>query len=182
MSTIPPVQFTVRVDAAMTRLAWRAWFFRRHRVVPLAIACLFVLCASLLDYARAGALRPVSIAGLSVSVLSVLLYGTGYVAGLRRALAKLSAIAGGQATYTLTPSTVAAESSLGSVAVAWPAVAELRKCGDLIIMEFRGADYTILPAAQIPAEALAFLIQCCETAGARLVGLPAAAPVTPPPA
>lgn len=167
-------QFTVRVDAAMMLLAWKAWFFRRQRVLLLALASLLVVAACAMKYQSAGRLEPLSVAGLSVVGVTILLYGAGYLAGRRQALQKHRAILHGEATYTLIPATIAAASSLGSITLDWSTVAELRRYRGLLLLAFRGTSYSTLPEAQIPAPAREFLISRCRAAGATLVDIPAA--------
>lgn len=77
----------------------------------------------------------------------------------------------GRATYTFSDATIQASSALGSIALTWSALAEVRGYRDLVLLGFRGAMYSPLPSAQIPPDALAFLIDRARSAGAKISGL-----------
>lgn len=154
----------------MMRQAWHAWFFKDQRIWAHVAAVILLAGAAAYDL-RDGRLGTVSIVGLTVLVLFILILLSCYRLGVRRAISKLDAIVDGRAVYILTDSTIDATSSLGSVSLTWSAVSELRRYHDLILLGFRGATYSVIPAAQIPAEALSFLIERCRAAGTRLVDL-----------
>lgn len=165
-----PYQFDVRVAPAMMRDAWNAWFFRGQRLLPLLPAAVALLAVAAYEH-RHGTISTITIFGISALVAFLLMFGTAYFVGLRRSLSKLDSIDEGKATYTLTDSTVGAVSSIGSISLAWSSVAELRRYRGSILLGFKGAMYSTIPAAQIPDDALAFLIDRCRTAGARITGL-----------
>jgi hypothetical protein len=162
--------FEVRVDAAMMRQAWNAWFFRGQRFWRLGIAVALLLGGAALDR-RSNHLSTISIVGLTVLGFGLVIFVRSYFVGLRRSLDTLEAIVDGKATYTLTDSTIEAVSSMGSVSLAWSSVAELRRYEGLILLGFRGAMYSTIPYSQITPEALAFLSERSRTAGAQLIGL-----------
>ena len=162
-----PHDFEVTVDSTMMRAAWHAWFFRGQRLWALLVAGGLVVVSAGFD-SRSGGLRTVSIIGLTVLGLAVLVFVAGYYVGLHRSLSKLGMIDGGTAVYRLTDETIEARSSLGSISLAWTAVAELRRYRDLILVGFRGAMYSIVPSSQIPEASLAFLVEKCRAAGARI--------------
>ena len=103
--------------------------------------------------------------------MAVLVFGAGYFIGLRRSLSKLEAIVDGKATYTLNSTNVESVSSLGSVSVSWSAIAEIRRYRDLILLGFRGAMYSTIPASQIPNDALSFMVERCRASGAKITDL-----------
>lgn len=165
-----PHEFEVTVDSAMMKAAWHAWFFRGRRIWTLLIAAGLVLASAWFD-SRSGGLGTISIIGLTMLGVAVLVFVSGYLIGLRRSLSKLDMFTDGRAAYRLTDETIEARSSLGSVSLAWAAIAELRRHGDLVLLGFRGAMYSIVPVSQIPEESLAFMVERCRTAGARITGL-----------
>ena len=154
----------------MIRQAWNAWFFKEQRVWPLVVGAALVLAYAIYD-ARSGGLGALSVSLLTLLGLCVLLIVSSYFIGLRRSLSKLEMITEGRASYTLTDSTIEAVSSLGAISLAWAAVAELRRYRTLILLGFRGGNYSTIPVSQIPADALAFMVERCRSAGARLTGL-----------
>ncbi len=164
-----PHEFGVKVDLAMMRAAWHAWFFRGQRLWTLPVGAGLVL-VSAYD-SRSGGLGTVSIVGLTVLGLAALIFVTGYFIGLRRSLSKLDMITDGRATYRLTDESIEAQSSLGSVSLAWSSIAELRRYKDLVLLGFRGAMYSIVPASQIPEASLAFMVERCRAAGAQITDL-----------
>lgn len=163
-------KFAVQVDSAMMRSAWHAWFFRGQRIWTLVVAVALIVVSAAFDF-HSGSLHTVSIVGLTASSLAVLLFSVGYFVGLRRSLSKLETIVDGRATYTLSDATIEAVSSLGSVSLDWSAIAELRRYRDLILLGFRGAMYSTIPAVQIPDEALSFMVERCRASGAQITGL-----------
>ncbi len=165
-----PHTFTVQVDSAMMKQAWRAWFFREQRIWPL-VAAVALIVISAVDDLRHGSVGTISIIGLTVLGGIILLFASSYQIGLRRSLSRLDAIVDGKATYTLTDSTINAVSSLGSFSLDWSTVAELRRYHDLILLGFKDTMYSTIPAAQIPADSLSFMIERCRASGARLVDL-----------
>ncbi len=163
-------EFTVTVSAAMMKAAWNAWFFRGQRIWTLWLAAGLVAVGAYLD-ARSGGLRTISLIGLTVLGVLVFILLSGYLIGRRRSLAKLDMISDGKAAYRLTDEKIEAQSSLGSVSLAWSSIAEIRKYNDLILLGFRGAMYSIVPASQIPEQALAFMVERCRAAGAQIANL-----------
>ena len=162
--------FSVQVDSAMMRRAWHAWFFRGQRIWMLVLAAALLAMSAAVDLCSGG-LGVLSTVGLTVLGMAVLIFSVGYFTGLRRSLAKLEAIVDGKATYTLKDTSIEAVSSLGSVSLAWSSIAELRRYRDLILLEFRGAMYSTIPASQIPDEALSFMVERCRASGARITDL-----------
>ncbi len=160
-------KFEVQVEQRMMRQAWNAWFFARGFAWKLPVAMLIILVPVYLDL-RAGLLGTTSIIFLTFLGIMTLIFVFGYIIGLRRAQDKLAMIIDGRASYSLSESTIEASSSLGSVALAWSALGEVRRYGDLILLGFRGATYSVIPAAQIPEDALTFLIDQARTAGAKI--------------
>lgn len=162
-------KFDVQITPAVMRDAWNAYFFRgRFWLLGVAVALLLVPVA--LDLSS-GSLSSMSIFALSAFGLTVVLLVMTYFTGLRRSLSKLEAIVDGKASYTLTEETIEAVSSLGSISLSWSAVAELRKYRESILVGFRGAMYSTIPASQIPADALAFMVERCSQAGAKLTDI-----------
>jgi hypothetical protein len=149
-----PHEFEVTVDSSMMKAAWHAWFFRGQRIWTLLIAAGLVLVSAYFD-SRSGGLGTISIIGLTVLGLAVLIFVSSYMVGLRRSLSKLDMITDGRAAYRLTDETIEARSSLGSFSLAWTAIAELRRYRALVLLGFRGAMYSIVPASQIPEASLA---------------------------
>ncbi|MBX7206664.1 MAG: YcxB family protein [Verrucomicrobiaceae bacterium] len=165
-----PHEFEVQVDSAMMKTAWHAWFFRGRHHWRLLIAAAIVLGAAYFD-SRLGGLSTVSIVCLTVLALVVVIMFGVYLTGRRKMLSKLDAIIDGRAVYRLTDETIEARSSLGSVSLAWTAIAELRRYRHLILLGFRGAMYSIVPASQIPEAALVFMTERCRAAGAQITDL-----------
>jgi len=90
-------EFEVRVDSAMMKAAWRAWFFRERRLTKLDLLMALVLLGSLyVDY-RHGGLGIFSVIILSMIAMVLLLFGAVYFHGLRSSLSKLDAINDGRA-------------------------------------------------------------------------------------
>ncbi|MBK8095043.1 MAG: YcxB family protein [Verrucomicrobiaceae bacterium] len=162
-----PHEFEVTVDSSMMKAAWHAWFFRGQRIWTLLVAAGLVLVSAYFD-SRSGGLGTISIIGLTVLGLAALIFVTSYMIGLRRSLSKLDMITDGRAAYRLTDETIEARSSLGSVSLAWTAIAELRRYRDLVLLGFQGAMYSIVPASQIPDASLAFMVERCRAAGAKI--------------
>lgn len=163
-------EFEVQVDSAMLRAAWHAWFFRGQWLWTLLVAAVLVLVGAYFDH-RSGGLTAVSIIGLTSLGLAAFIFVAGYFIGLRRSLSKLDMIIDGRASYRLTEEAIEARSSLGSVSLAWSAIAELRGYRDLVLLGFRGAMYSIVPAKQIPEASLAFMVERCRAAGAQITDL-----------
>jgi hypothetical protein len=165
-----PHEFEVTVDSSMMKAAWHAWFFRGQRIWTLVVAAGLVLVTAYFD-SRSGGLRATSIIGLTVLALAVLIFLAAYFIGLRRSLSKLEMITDGRAAYRLTDETIEARSSLGSVSLAWTAIAELRRYRDLVLLGFRGAMYSIVPVSQIPEDSLAFMVERCRAADVQITNL-----------
>lgn len=153
----------------MMKRAWRAWFFR-ERMWSLYLAVGVMVVWIWRDF-RDGRLDTMSIVGLTVLGVGGALFVSAYLVGLRRCQEKLELVSGGKACYTLGEDRIEAVSGLGSLSLQWSAVAELRRYEDLVLLGFKGTAYSTIPASQIPAEALAFLVERCRAAGARMVGL-----------
>jgi len=154
----------------MMRSAWHAWFFKGQRIWRLVVAAALIVIAAALDLGS-GHLGTISIIGFTLLGVAVLLFSALYIVGLRRSLSKLESIVDGRATYTLTEANIQAVSSLGSISLAWSAIAEVRKYRDLILLGFRGAMYSTIPASQISAEALSFLVERCRASGAKITDM-----------
>jgi hypothetical protein len=161
--------FEVQVKPPMLRRAWNAWCFAGGRGWKLLVA-LVVMGAALIYLFRDGTPDTMAIVLLTAACLAVAMFGIFYGMGLRRAQAKSEALMDGRVTYTFSEATIEASSALGSMALAWPALAEVRRYQDLILLGFRGAMYSPLPAAQVPAEALAFLLERARQAGVKVSG------------
>jgi hypothetical protein len=71
----------------------------------------------------------------------------------------------------LTEEIVEVRSSVGSVSLGWTAIAGLRRHKGLILLIFRGAMYSIIPASQIPDAALSFMVEKCRAAGGKIADL-----------
>lgn len=169
-ATDMPHEFEVTVDSSMMKAAWDAWFFRGQRIWTLLVAAGLVLVGAYFD-SRSGGLSTTSIIGLTVLGLAALIFVASYMVGLRRSLSKLDMVTDGKAAYRLTDETIEARSSLGSVSLAWTAIAELRRYRGLVLLGFRGAMYSIVPASQIPEASLAFMVVRCRAAGAQITDL-----------
>ena len=162
--------FDVQIDPEMMRRAWNVWFFRGRRLGRLAIAFLILLAAIVMEVSS-GHFGTMSVIFATVLGFTILIYGTAYFVGVRRAIAKREAIVDGRASYTLTDETIEAKSSLGSVALAWSAISEVRRHRDLVLLGFRGAGYSTIPSAQIPEDALIFLVERAKANGAKITQL-----------
>lgn len=162
--------FDVQITPEMMRQAWNAWYFQGRQMGRLAGACLLMLAGILMDVRR-GQFGTFSVVSATVLGFGILIYAAGYVLGVRRALAKHADIVDGKASYTLTETTIEAKSSLGSLALAWSAISEVRSYRDLILLGFRGATYSTIPSAQISHEALAFLVERAKASGAKITRL-----------
>lgn len=160
--------FEVKIEPWMMRQAWNAWFLKGHRMGRIAFACLLLLAAVIFDYRGHGKLGTMSVVCLTVVAFTVIIYLGGYFVGARRVMAKLNTIVEGRASYCLTDDTIEATSSLGSIKLAWPAVAEVRTYGDLTLLGYRGTAYSVIPTAQIPAPALSFLVDRARASGAKI--------------
>jgi hypothetical protein len=157
--------FEVQIEPAMLRRAWNAWCFAGGRGWRLLLAFTAFVVFGVF---HGGPADTVTTAILTAGALAFVMFGVLYVLGLRRAISKSEALIDGKAQYTLTESTIDASSALGSISLVWSALAEVRRYHDLVLLGFRGAMYSPLPAAQIPAEALAFLIERARSAGAKI--------------
>lgn len=157
--------FEVQIERAMLRRAWHAWCFAGGRGWRMLLALTAFL---LFGVFQSGPRDTLTTAVLTVGSLAFLMFGVLYVLGLRRAQSKSEALIDGKAQYTLTEATIEASSAMGSISLVWSALAEVRRYEDLVLLGFRGAMYSPLPAAQIPADALAFLIERARHAGAKI--------------
>ena len=99
------------------------------------------------------------------------MYGLLYILGLRRAQAKSESLIDGRATYTFSDEAIGISSALGSIVLAWSALAEVRRYQDLVLLGFRRTMYSPIPVAQIPPDALNFLIDRARSAGAKIAEL-----------
>ncbi|MEQ1934094.1 MAG: hypothetical protein ABL962_09470 [Fimbriimonadaceae bacterium] len=162
--------FVIQIEPSMLRRSWNAWCFAGGRGWRLLIAFV-IMSAGLIYLFRDGSPDTSSIVLLTAACLSVTMGCLFYFLGLRRAQAKSEALIDGRATYTFSDATIEASSALGSIALAWSALAEVRGYRDLVLLGFRGAMYSPLPFAQIPPDALAFLIGRARSAGAKIAGL-----------
>jgi hypothetical protein len=162
--------FEVQVEPKMMRQAWNAWFLNQSGRWRLAVAVLLVIAPIVLKM-RSGRLDTLSIILLTVLGVAALVFVGAYFVGLRRALAKHASIVEGKAGYTLSDSTIEAASSLGSLTLAWPAVTEVRRYQDLILLRFLGTTYSTIPESQIPPDALAFLVERARHGGATITGI-----------
>ncbi|MGV3661118.1 MAG: YcxB family protein [Prosthecobacter sp.] len=162
--------FEIQVTPAMARRAWNAWFFPSLRGlwVPLLAVCL-ILSGTILNW-RDGRLETSSIITWCVLGFALVVYVGVYFVGLRRAMAKIAGIEDGRCTYTLTEDRIEAASSLGSMALAWRALSEVRRQRDLVFLGFRGAVYSTIPASDIPPAALDYLVAHARQHGAKIVG------------
>jgi hypothetical protein len=162
--------FTIQIEPSMLRGAWNAWCFAGGRGWRLVIALLLTF-PTLLNSLQSERLSTASIVVLTTACLGLAIFVLAYWLGLRRAQAKSTALVDGKTTYTLTDKTIEVSSALGSIALVWSALAEVRGHGGLVLLGFRGAHYSPLPANQIAPEALAFLIERARSAGAKIAGL-----------
>ena len=162
--------FTIQVEPAMLRRAWDAWCFAGGRGWRLLGA--FVLMTGASAYLlRTDPSDWETIAIVTCACLAVVFIGTAYVMGLRRIEAKCKALGDGRATYTFTDTRIEAASALGSTSLAWSVLKEVRGYKDLVLLSLQGAQYSTLPASQVPPEALAFLIDHARAAGAKIANL-----------
>jgi hypothetical protein len=159
--------FEVQIEPRMLRRAWNAWCFADGRGWRMLIAATAFVVFGIFQKGPADTL---SIGIVAVGCIAFLIYGIFYLLGLRRATSKSEALIDGKARYTLTEATIEATSAMGSLSLAWSALAEVRRYRDLVLLGFRGALYSPLPAAQVPAEALAFLMERARHAGAKISG------------
>lgn len=165
-----PHEFEVTVNSTMMKAAWHAWFFRGRWAWKSLLAAGLVLFSAYFE-SRSGSLGTISIFGLATIGLAGMVFLAGYLGGLRRSLSKLDMITDGRGTYRLTDETIEVRSSLGSVSLAWTAIAELRRYRNLVLIGFRGAIYSIVPASQIPEASLVFMVERCRAAGAQITDL-----------
>lgn len=161
-------KFDVQIESEMMREAWNAWFFKAGRMKRLAFACMILLASIAIEAGR-GRFGTMSVVSVTILTFTVLIYATAYFVGLRRALEKREAIVDGKASYTLTDDTIEVRSSLGSVALAWSAISEVRRHRDLVLLGFRGAAYSTIPSTQIPADALSYLVERAKANGAQII-------------
>jgi hypothetical protein len=157
--------FEVQIERPMLRRAWNAWCFAGGRGWRLLLAFTAFVVFGVF---QSGARDTVTTAILTAGSLAFLMFAVLYVLGLRRAISKSETLIDGKAQYTLTEETIEATSAMGSISLAWSALGEVRRSGDLVLLGFRGAIYSPLPAKQIPEAALAFLIDRARGAGARI--------------
>lgn len=162
--------FVIQIEPWMLRRSWKAWCFAGGRGWRLLIAFVITSAASIY-LSRDGSPDTSSIVLLTSGCLSVTIFCLLYFHGLRRAQDRSEALIDGRATYTFSDATIQASSALGSIALTWSALAEVRGYRDLVLLGFRGAMYSPLPSAQIPPDALAFLIDRARSAGAKISGL-----------
>jgi hypothetical protein len=159
--------FEVQIEPPMLRRAWNAWCFAGGRGWRLLLAFTDFVVFGVF---HGGPSDTVTTVVLTAGALAFLMFGVLYVLGLRRATSKSEALIDGKAQYTLTETTIEMSSALGSMSLVWSALAEVRRHRDLVLLGFRGAMYSPLPAAQIPEEALAFLIERARHAEAKISG------------
>lgn len=138
-------------------------------MVRLSVALLLLLVPVIME-AKRGEFGNFSILAATLVAFSLVTFGAAYFALARRAKAKCTTIGDGKTTYTLTDETIEAKSLLGSMALVWSAVTEVRRYRDLVLVGFRGAGYSTIPAAQISEEALKFLVERARAAGAKITG------------
>ncbi|MDB6007266.1 MAG: hypothetical protein JWR15_4253 [Prosthecobacter sp.] len=141
-------KFEVQVEPFMMRQAWNAWFFAKGLTWKLPVALMIMLAAVYMHHSAEG-LDTLSIIYLTTIGMLILVFIFGYLIGLRRSIDKLNTIIDGKAFYTFSDTTIEASSSLGSVALAWSAIGEVRIYGDLVLLGFRGAMYSVLPKSQV---------------------------------
>ncbi len=170
-ATQKPIRHVVEIQVTREMMikAWRAWFFKNERWLGLSLAVLLIGIGVCLDL-RDGSLGSFAIVSLTVLAMGFCIYVGGYWVGRSRAITKLESIIEGKARYTFTEETIQAESSLGSISLSWAALDEMRQYEDLILLGFRGASYSALPKAQLPPEALAFLLERAEVNGIKTRG------------
>lgn len=162
--------FEIQIERWMMQRAWNAWFYTKKRITRLFLTCGLLWGPVVLDLER-GRFEAVSFVCLGIVALAGMIHGGAYFSGLHRAQVKWAGIVGGKVRYTLTDDTIAAASSLGSIALAWSAIAEVRRYQNLILIGLYGAAYSTIPAAQIPTEALDFLVDRASAGGAIITDL-----------
>ncbi len=162
-------QFDVEIDVAATKAAWRAWFFRTgvRWKIPLLVALTFLSVSRSFASGNVGLFPIVLVTVTALVVFGVVL---AYFSGLRRSLALRRSVPDARATYRLTEEKLEAGSGLGSLSWTWAALAELRRAGNLVLIGYQGGAYSTVPVAQVPEEALAFLLERCRSAGVRIIG------------
>lgn len=160
-------EFDVQVTAANVKSAWNAWFFKSESWWKLALGMALLGTSVSLDLSD-GHLNTLSIIGLTILGLTPITYVAFYFIGLQKSIKRLAFIQAGKAHYTLSDSTIQATSSLGSVSLGWAALSEVRRYPKVILLLYRGSGYSTLPAAQVPAEAMVFLLQQACAHGAKI--------------
>jgi len=160
--------FSITIEPGMQRRAWNAWCFAGGRGARLVVA-LGLLGALLFDLFKDGSPGTSGIVLLTAACLTVGIFAFFYLLGLRRAHARSEALIDGKAEYRLTEETIEASSALGSVALSWTALTEVRRHKDLVLLGFRGAMYSPIPASQIPEDALKYLYERAGKAGAKII-------------
>ena len=159
-------QFEVKIEPSMMRAAWHAWFFKAVSIWRLGAASLLLISAVMLI----GHLTTMSIVLMTLMGLVIVMYVGIYFVGLRSAMAKLASVADGRAGYEFSEATIGLSSSLGSASMAWSTVTEVRRYHDLVLLQFLKTSYNTIPTAQMPPEALAFLIERARSHGATITG------------
>jgi hypothetical protein len=162
--------FEIHIEPWMLRRAWNAWCFAAGRGWKMLIA-FFILAAIVFRLNLYGPYHTATIVVETAMVLVFSILLMGYVQGLRRAQSKSEALMDGAVSFKLTDQTIEMSSSLGSAAFKWSALAEVRRYKNLVLLGFRGAQYSPIPLEQIPVNALKFLAERAQSAGVPVVGI-----------
>ena len=159
------VTFTVRYSRDhCLATAWRYWQRRLGRRYALELA----IGTGLLVLATQGPYRWLEVALMvAVGVFAVLGAAIFFI-HWRRALQGLRALAPPESTWSLTEDAIAQASSLGESAIAWTALREVWRFGDLWLLIWGRDLYSTIPLAQLPPAARAMIERRVKETGGKL--------------
>ncbi|HYC79084.1 MAG TPA: YcxB family protein [Planctomycetota bacterium] len=156
--------FIVAYDESLLRRAIPGFLFRRLGPgVFVALGGLVVVVAWMWARGERGALFG---ALAAVAALCVVLVLAVFREHRRRAIESFRRLKALRATFEVGDDAFTVSSDHGSFTMPWSSVSEVRREPDYWLLVYEGAQFTLLPTAGVPAEALEQVARRVETAAA----------------
>ena len=158
--------FDVRVSQRDADIALRRYILRG---AGWGTAFAATICLAYIAYDSAdGSLGYESIVTITILLLLVFVYVMAFVTRKRQMSELLRKIGDAPISYRLNESEIATRSPMGSSTLKWEMIQKLWVDPDLTLVFYARNAYTTIPTAQIPTEALDFLITQVERVGSSI--------------
>lgn len=159
--------FNVRVSQRDADIALRRFIFRGAGWGTLIAA---ILCLTFVMYDIAdGGIGRLGVANLTLLLILAIVYVVAFVVRRNQMADLLRRLGETSVLYRLDDAELATESALGRSALKWEAIKKLWIDPDVILVFYANNGYTTIPTAQIPADALSYLMAQVERVGGAIL-------------